>query len=203
MDSGKSPLAMLAKTCETIGLPDTSNRKSNKDGDKSRDRTSPSSSISGETKKEEPSPTAKNKKEGSKSPRHIAHSPSVGKKTPISSEPSTSAAASLPANLMLSARGCFPMNFSPLATSFPAFPYPSLMPGFPTVPTFAAAGAFPGGTSNPFLRCPDPLTCKGPFFITKNIFPKNIELDVQAHVEYSDFLNKWYFIDELLLDGAF
>ncbi|OZC10297.1 hypothetical protein X798_02604 [Onchocerca flexuosa] len=161
MDSGKSPLAMLAKTCETIGLPDTSNRKSNKDGDKSRDRTSPSSSTSGETKKEEPSPTAKNKKEGSKSPRHIAHSPSVGKKTPISSEPSTSAAASLPANLMFSARGCFPMNFSPLATSFPTFPYPSLMPGFPTVPTFATAGAFPGGTSNPFLRCPDPLTCKG------------------------------------------
>ncbi|KAL3982550.1 hypothetical protein ACH3XW_47610 [Acanthocheilonema viteae] len=161
MDSGKSPLAMLAKTCETIGLPDTSSRKSSKDGDKSRDRTSPSSSTSGETKKEEPSPTAKNKKEGSKSPRHIAHSPSVGKKTPISSEPSTSAAASLPANLMLSARGCFPMNFSPLATSFPAFPYPSLMPGFPTVPTFAAAGAFPTGSSNPFLRCPDPLTCKG------------------------------------------
>ncbi|MCP9265714.1 Zinc finger protein Elbow [Dirofilaria immitis] len=131
-DSGKSPLAMLAKTCETIGLPDTSNRKSNKDGDKSRDRISPSSSTS-------------------------AHSPSVGKKTPIGSEPSTSAAASLPANLMLSARSCFPMNFSPLATSFPAFPYPSLMPGFPTVPTFAAAGGFQVEHLILFYGCPATL----------------------------------------------
>lgn len=163
MDSGKSPLALLAKTCETIGLPDTSSRKSNKESNKSRDRTSPSSSACGETKKEEPSPTAKNRKEGSKSPRHIVHSSSAGKKTPISSEPSTSAVASLPTNLMLNARSCFPINFSPLATSFPAFPYPSLMPGFPAVPTFAATGAFPSATSNPFLRCPDPLTCKGLF----------------------------------------
>lgn len=161
MDSGKSPLALLAKTCETIGLPDTPNRKSTKDSDKSKDSTSPTSSSSGEMKKEEVSPATKNKKEGSKSPRHTTHSPSVGKKTPISSEPSTSAAASLPANLMLTSRACFPISFPPLATGFPTFPYPSLMPGFPTMPTFATAGAFPTGTSNPFLRCPDPLTCKG------------------------------------------
>ena len=31
MDTGKSPLAMLAKTCETIGLPDTPNKKEKKD----------------------------------------------------------------------------------------------------------------------------------------------------------------------------
>ncbi|VDN07819.1 unnamed protein product [Thelazia callipaeda] len=163
MDSGKSPLAMLAKTCETIGLPDTSHRKSTKDSDKSKELTSPSSSnASGEHKKDEHSPSSKNKKEGSKSPRHAAHSPPSGRKTPISSEPSTSsAAASLPANLMLNARGCFPMSFSPLATTFPTFPYPSLIPGFPAVPNFATAGAFGGGTPNPFLRCPDPLTCKG------------------------------------------
>ncbi|VDN17532.1 unnamed protein product [Gongylonema pulchrum] len=165
MDSGKSPLAMLAKTCETIGLPDTPSRKSTRDSDKSKGSTSPTSSnsMSGETKKEE-SPAVKNKKEGSRSPRHTTHSPSVGKKTPIASEPSTSAAAaaaSLPANLMLNSRNCFPMGFPSLTTAFPTFPYPSLMPGFPTMPTFAAAGAFPAGTPNPFLRCPDPLTCKG------------------------------------------
>ncbi|VDM38367.1 unnamed protein product [Toxocara canis] len=155
VDAGKSPLAMLAKTCETIGLPDTPNRKSNKD-EKSKDSHSPNSS-SGDSKKDELSPVSK-KKEGSKSPRHTTHSPAVGKKTPISSEPSTSS-ASLSANLMLNARNCFPMSFPPLATGFPPFPYPSMMPAFPTMPTFP--GAFPTGVPSPFLRCPDPLTCKG------------------------------------------
>lgn len=155
MDAGKSPLAMLAKTCETIGLPDTPNRKSNKD-EKTKDNSSPSSSGSTDCKKDEMSPTYK-KKEGSKSPRHTTHSPVIGKKTPITSEPSTST-ATLPANLMLSGR-CFPMGFSPLTTGFPTFPYPSLMPGFPAMPAFG--GAFSSGTTNPFLRCPDPLSCKG------------------------------------------
>lgn len=159
MDAGKSPLAMLAKTCETIGLPDTPSRKSNKE-EKAKEIHSPSgSSSSGDSKKDDLSPTSK-KKEGSKSPRHVAHSPNIGKKTPITSEPSTST-ASLSANLMLNARsGYFPMSFPPLTTGFPAFPYPSMMPGFPTMPSFA--GAFPGaGAPNPFMRCPDPLTCKG------------------------------------------
>ncbi|VDK42062.1 unnamed protein product [Anisakis simplex] len=155
VDAGKSPLAMLAKTCETIGLPDTPNRKSNKD-EKSKDNHSPNSS-SNESKKDELSPVSK-KKEGSKSPRHTTHSPAVGKNTPISSEPSTSS-ASISANLMLNSRNCFPMSFPPLASGFPPFPYPSMMPSFPTMPTFSAT--FPTGAPTPFLRCPDPLTCKG------------------------------------------
>ncbi|MFH4983370.1 hypothetical protein AB6A40_010079 [Gnathostoma spinigerum] len=168
VDAGKSPLAMLAKTCETIGLPDTPVRKGNHE--KSKDEQSPSSSsnstvgvvngsVSNETKKGEISPVLK-KKEGSKSPRHSVHSPSNEKKTPISSEPSTSS-ASLPASFqaMLNARNCFPMSFPPLPAGFPSFAsYPSMMSTFPAMPSFPTT--FPTSTLNPFLRCPDPLTCK-------------------------------------------
>ncbi|PAV82927.1 hypothetical protein WR25_00954 [Diploscapter pachys] len=53
MDTGKSPLAMLAKTCETIGLPDTPNKKDKKDDSKKSTDTSPASLT---TKKDRSSP---------------------------------------------------------------------------------------------------------------------------------------------------
>lgn len=139
---------MLAKTCETIGLLDTSNRKLLKD-EKIKEGHSPNNS-SNEPKKDDLSPLSK-KKEEPKSPHHRSHSPLLGKKTPVSSEPSTSTASLQP----LLMNGRYPM-FSSFATGFPPF-YPPVMPTFPTLPAFT--GAFPTGA--PFLRCPDPITCKG------------------------------------------
>uniref|UniRef100_A0A0N5B0P4 C2H2-type domain-containing protein n=1 Tax=Syphacia muris TaxID=451379 RepID=A0A0N5B0P4_9BILA len=175
VDVGKSPLAMLAKTCETIGLPDTPSRKSAKD-DKLKDSTtavnhSPSgSSLSSDSKKDDLSPLQK-KKEGSRSPRTTTHSPLIGKKTPITSEPSTSTAP-LPTNMLLNQRAnFFPMPFPSLGSSFPLFPYPPIIPGFPAMPAFAP-NAFPATAATApspttYLRCVDP-TCKGCPLMTRS-----------------------------------
>ncbi|VDD85220.1 unnamed protein product [Enterobius vermicularis] len=143
VDVGKSPLAMLAKTCETIGLPDTPSRKDKMKDNNNSSHSPSTSSTSGESKKDELSPLQK-KKEDSKSPRTTTHSP----KTPITSEPSTSTRANF-----------FPMAFPPLGSSFPMFQYPPMMPSFSAIPTFPSG--FPTAPSpTSYLRCADP-TCKG------------------------------------------
>lgn len=158
VDVGKSPLAMLAKTCETIGLPDTPSRKDKMKDNNNSSHSPSTSSTSGESKKDELSPLQK-KKEDSKSPRTTTHSPVIGKKTPITSEPSTSTAP-LPTNMMLNQRAnFFPMAFPPLGSSFPMFQYPPMMPSFSAIPTFPSG--FPTAPSpTSYLRCADP-TCKG------------------------------------------
>uniref|UniRef100_A0A1I7WMQ9 C2H2-type domain-containing protein n=1 Tax=Heterorhabditis bacteriophora TaxID=37862 RepID=A0A1I7WMQ9_HETBA len=110
MEAGKSPLAMLAKTCETIGLPDTPSKKSPAD-------------------KKEPSPETK--KVDSPSDRRKERSPRA---TPSTSkaEPNTSTTfPGLP-------KPSFPLGFPP-AMPFP-FGYPTMMPyPMPAFPTFPMA----------------------------------------------------------------
>ncbi|TMS37625.1 hypothetical protein L596_004521 [Steinernema carpocapsae] len=142
MDNSKSPLAMLAKTCETIGLPDPPAKKLS--SPKSKDCSPASSNASGD-KKEDMSPNSiKTKKDlDSKSPRSI----SVNEKKLFGSEPSTSMCTQFgPAAFPMMSR-CFPgIGAFPGAAPFgmpfaypPASPY--AMP--PTMPFPGAPGAMP------------------------------------------------------------
>ncbi|KAK0398024.1 hypothetical protein QR680_002393 [Steinernema hermaphroditum] len=141
MDNNKSPLAMLAKTCETIGLPDPPTKKLS--SPKSKD-CSPASSNASSDKKDDMSPNSiKAKKDvDSKSPR----STSVNDKKVFGSEPSTSMCTQFgPAFPMISR--CFPgMAAFPGATAFAMpFAYP------PTGPYMPPGMPFPGapGTMPP------------------------------------------------------
>uniref|UniRef100_A0A1I7YYZ6 C2H2-type domain-containing protein n=1 Tax=Steinernema glaseri TaxID=37863 RepID=A0A1I7YYZ6_9BILA len=138
MDNSKSPLAMLAKTCETIGLPDPPAKKLS--SPKSKDCSPAGSNASGD-KKEDMSPNSlKSKKDvDSKSPR----STSVSDKKVFGSEPSTSMCSQFgPAFPMMSR--CFPgMAAFPGATPF-AMPF-----GYPPGPGYMAPGMAFHGAGGP------------------------------------------------------